>query len=50
MVKKKDDKGPNNMFIHPKATGGILMGISSTEFAWTWSGDPERAQRGKRSD
>ena len=36
---------PNNLFIHPKALGGMMMGISAREVAWIWSGDPERAKK-----
>jgi hypothetical protein len=35
--------GPlDNLFIHPKALGGMMMGVSRTTFGWTWSGRPER--------
>lgn len=42
-LKSRAPHGPDNLFLHPKATGGILIGISATEHAWTWSGDPKRA-------
>jgi hypothetical protein len=30
--------GPvDNLFIHPAALGGMMMGISRTGHAWTWS-------------
>jgi hypothetical protein len=32
----------NGMFIHPKATGSTMMGISRETYAWSWSGYPER--------
>jgi 4-hydroxyphenylpyruvate dioxygenase-like putative hemolysin len=32
-----------NMFIHPTALHGVLMGVSRTNWAWTWSGRPELA-------
>jgi hypothetical protein len=35
-----------NMFIHPTALHGVLMGISRTNWAWTWSGHPELAGAG----
>lgn len=35
-----------NMFIHPTALHGVLMGISRTNWAWTWSGHPELAGEG----
>jgi hypothetical protein len=35
---------PNGLFIHPRALGGVMIGVSRTSFAWTWSGHPERVQ------
>ncbi len=35
---------PDVLFVHPKALGGVMIGISRTGVAWTWSGRPERAQ------
>jgi hypothetical protein len=35
--------GSGNMFVHPTALCGMLMGISRTNLAWTWSGRPELA-------
>jgi hypothetical protein len=35
---------PDTLFIHPKALGGMMMGVSRTSVAWTWSGRPERVQ------
>jgi hypothetical protein len=35
---------PDNLFVHPKALGGLLLGVSRTSFAWVWSGHPERVQ------
>ncbi len=32
---------PDNMFIHPTALHGVLMGCSRTNAAWVWSGHPE---------
>jgi catechol 2,3-dioxygenase-like lactoylglutathione lyase family enzyme len=40
-----DAAGLAEMFIHPTAFLGVLIGVSRTEHAWTWSGDPERARR-----
>jgi catechol 2,3-dioxygenase-like lactoylglutathione lyase family enzyme len=34
---------PGEMFIHPSALHGMLMGISRTNLAWRWSGRPELA-------
>lgn len=29
------------LFVHPKALGGVMLGVSRTTHAWTWSGHPE---------
>ncbi len=42
---RPDAAGLAEMFIHPTAFLGVLIGVSRTEHAWTWSGDPERARR-----
>lgn len=31
------------LFIHPSALHGMLMGVSLTNYAWSWSGHPELA-------
>ena len=42
-----DEKDPDvGLFIHPSALFGMLMGVSRTNYAWTWSGRPHLA--GKR--
>ncbi|HVO27403.1 MAG TPA: hypothetical protein VMW56_27630, partial [Candidatus Margulisiibacteriota bacterium] len=33
---------PDNLFIHPTALSGMMLGISRATYAWTWSGHPER--------
>jgi hypothetical protein len=35
---------PDNLFIHPQALHGVLLGVSRETVAWTWSGHPERAK------
>jgi hypothetical protein len=40
-----EDGSQNNLFIHPSALGGMMMGISRTTFAWSWSGHPERVRQ-----
>ena len=35
---------PDNLFIHPAALSGLLLGVSRRSFAWTWSGSPERVE------
>ena len=41
----RDEAGLAELFIHPSAFMGVLIGVSRTEHAWTWSGDPSRAKR-----
>jgi 4-hydroxyphenylpyruvate dioxygenase-like putative hemolysin len=41
----RDKAGMPELFIHPSAFNGVLVGVSRTEHAWTWSGDPARARR-----
>ena len=41
----RDEAGLAELFIHPSAFLGVLIGVSRTEHAWTWSGDPSRARR-----
>src|SRR5262245_57843423 len=31
----------NGLFINPRALGGVMVGVSRTSYAWTWSGHPE---------
>ncbi|MCZ6659315.1 MAG: hypothetical protein O7C67_18680 [Gammaproteobacteria bacterium] len=33
---------PDGLFVHPKALGGTMVGVSRLTHAWTWSGYPER--------
>jgi hypothetical protein len=35
---------PDNLFVHPRALDGALVGISRETVAWTWSGHPERVE------
>jgi hypothetical protein len=35
---------PDNLWVHPRALDGALVGVSRESFAWTWSGHPERVQ------
>src|ERR1700683_2631771 len=44
-ARPRDKAGMPELFIHPSAFNGVLVGVSRTEHAWTWSGDPERARR-----
>jgi len=36
------DEDQNGLFVHPKATGSTMLGVSRTTWAWSWSGYPER--------
>ncbi len=38
------DPNPEGLFIHPTALHGMLLGVSRTNLAWTWSGRPELAR------
>jgi len=40
----RDGPAPDNLFIHPAALGGLMLGISRTTHAWSWSGSPERVE------
>jgi catechol 2,3-dioxygenase-like lactoylglutathione lyase family enzyme len=44
-VGRRDGAGLSGIFVHPTAFCGVLVGVSRTENAWLWSGDPERARR-----
>ena len=39
------DDNDDGLFIHPRALGGLMIGVSRTTHAWTWSGHPERVRR-----
>jgi hypothetical protein len=41
----RDTAQRENLFIHPSGLHGVLMGVSRTNLAWTWSGHPELAAR-----
>ncbi len=42
---RSDDPNPEGIFIHPTALHGMLLGVSRTNLAWTWSGRPELGRR-----
>lgn len=48
-VWRKDEAGAAEMFIHPSQFLGVLVGVSRTDVAWIWSGDPERAHRAAKA-
>jgi hypothetical protein len=39
-----DGAAPDNLFVHPQALEGVLLGVSRESVAWTWSGHPERVR------
>jgi len=41
-------EGPElgNLFIHPNALGGMMLGLSRTTLVWSWSGRPDRVTPG----
>ena len=39
-----DDAAVDGLFLHPSALGGVMLGVSRTTYAWTWSGSPERVE------
>ncbi len=41
---RSDDPNPEGLFIHPSSLHGVLMGVSRTNLAWSWSGRPELAR------
>lgn len=40
--------GPNVVFLHPPALGGMMLGLSRPTHAWTWSGRPDRVVPAQR--
>jgi hypothetical protein len=40
----REGRTPDNLFVHPAALAGLLLGVSRRTFAWTWSGSPERVE------
>jgi hypothetical protein len=40
-VGRRESGSLNGLFIPPASLHGMLMGISRTSYAWTWSGHPE---------
>lgn len=40
----REGAAPDNLFLHPRALGGMMLGVSRTTFAWTWSGHPDRVR------
>ncbi len=40
----REGRGPDSMFLHPPALGGMMLGLSRRTWAWRWSGSPERIE------
>ena len=38
------DKPADQMWVHPPALGGVMLGLSRPTMAWKWSGHPERVR------
>jgi hypothetical protein len=38
------DVTPDELWLHPAALGGMMLGMSRPSMAWRWSGYPERVQ------
>jgi hypothetical protein len=38
------DQSADQMWLHPPALGGVMLGLSRPTMAWTWSGRPERVE------
>lgn len=34
----------DQLWLHPKALGGMMLGLSRPSMAWSWSGQPERVE------
>jgi hypothetical protein len=42
----REGPAPDGLFLHPRALGGVMLGVSRTTVAWTWSGSPDRVRPG----
>lgn len=38
------DETPDQMWLHPPALGGMMLGLSRPSMAWAWSGHPDRVR------
>lgn len=41
-----DGEAPPNLWVHPSALHGVLLGVSATNVGWRWSGRPDLAPAG----
>ena len=40
----RGEANPDGLFLHPRALGGVMLGVSRTSVAWRWSGSPGRVR------
>ena len=40
----REGPAPDGLFLHPRALGGVMLGVSRTTVAWRWSGSPGRVR------
>jgi len=38
-----EGRAVHTLFVHPPGLGGMMLGLSRPDYAWSWSGRPERA-------
>lgn len=43
-AERDTSKIADQMWLHPRALGGMMLGLSRPTMAWTWSGAPERVK------
>jgi len=41
---RSENRTADQLWLHPPALGGVMLGISRPTMAWRWSGHPERVQ------
>jgi hypothetical protein len=41
---RRAGQSADQMWVHPPALGGVMLGLSRPSMAWTWSGHPERVR------
>jgi len=41
---RRADQPADQMWLHPPALGGVMLGLSRPTMAWKWSGHPERVR------
>lgn len=41
---REPDQTADQMWLHPAALGGVMLGLSRATMAWKWSGHPERVE------